>query len=172
MKRLSRSFFPGQLFSFYIIFSFLNARYIMIRQIFSGFTGILKSTLIVVICIAVCFALCFAFVWPVWFISQNHPDGFTIFVLILFSFLLLYAIIRKIYSNLKKTPDIKTKKTYVFKLISTTIRIILAVCLIAAAIDSVMGGHRAAGAIWFAASIVLFGLTGSLSNYISSRIKP
>ncbi|MCR4713142.1 MAG: hypothetical protein K5751_02030 [Treponemataceae bacterium] len=144
----------------------------MIRQFFSGFTGILKSTLIVVICIAVCFALCFAFVWPVWFISQNHPDGFTIFVLILFSLLLLYAIIRKIYSNIKKTPDIKSKKTYFFKLISTTIRIIMAVCLIAAAINSVMSGNRAAGAIWFAVSIILFGLTGSLSNYISSRIKP
>lgn len=144
----------------------------MIRQFFSGFTGIIKSTLIVVICMAVCVALCFAFVWPVWFASQNHPDGFSTFVLILFSILLLYAIGRKIYTGIKKAPDKKAKKIFIFKLVFTIIRIVLAISLIVVAVNSVMKGHRATGAVWFAVSIVLFGLTGSLSNYISSRIKP
>jgi len=144
----------------------------MIKQIFSGFTGIIKSSIIVILCIAVCAALCFAFVWPVWFVSQNHPDGFTTFVLILFSALILYSIIRKIYSSIKKAPDKKTKKTFIFKLVFTTFRALLSICLIIASVNSVMGGHRAAGAVWFVVSVVLFGLTGSLSNYISSRIKP
>ncbi|MCR4939230.1 MAG: hypothetical protein K5930_03860 [Treponemataceae bacterium] len=143
----------------------------MIKQIFSGFTGIIKSSIIVIVCIAVCTALCFAFVWPVWFVSQNHPDGFTTFVLILFSALILYAIVRKVYSSIKKAPDKKAKKTLIFKLVFKTLRAVLSIGLIIAAVNSVMGGHRAAGAVWLVVSIVSFGLTGSLSNYISSRIK-
>ena len=55
----------------------------MIKQVFSGFTGIFKTIGIVAICIAACAGLCFAFVWPVWHIAQNHPDAFTTVVLCL-----------------------------------------------------------------------------------------
>ena len=144
----------------------------MIKQLFSGFTGIFKSALIVIICIAICFAMCFAFVWHVWFVSQNHPNGFSLVVMILFSLLILYAIVRKINSGIKKAPDRKARKTYIFKLVFTTVRIVLSIALIAVAVQNVMHGYRGAGAIWLTASIILLGFTGSLSKYIVSRIKP
>lgn len=143
----------------------------MIKQVFSGFTGIFKTIGIVAIFLAICAGLCFAFVWPVWFIAQNHPDGFTTFVLCLFSLLIIYAITRKIYSGIKSAADKKARKTYIFKLLSLLIRIALSICLIVIAVNSVFAGKTVLGAVLIISSIILFGLTGSLSVYLSHRIK-
>ena len=143
----------------------------MVKQFFSGFTGIVKSTGIVIICLAVCAGLCFAFVWPVWYISQNHPDGFTAVVLFLFLLLLVYAVVRKIRSGIKNSPDSQAKKTYIFKLITTTVRALVSLVLIVIAANSVLSGNKTTGLILFIGSIVLFGFSGSLAQHFAKKIK-
>lgn len=143
----------------------------MIKQVFSGFTGIFKTIGIIAVCLAACAGICFAFVWPVWYTAQNHPNGFTVFVLCLFLLFIAYAIARKIRSGIKGAADKKARKTYIFKLISLLLRLAISICLIVFAVNCVFAGKRATGIILIVVSVILFGFTGSLSVYLSHRIK-
>ena len=150
---------------------FISQSINMIKQVFLGFTGIFKTIGIIAVCLAACAGLCFAFVWPVWYIAQNHPDGFTTFVLCMFILLVMYAIARKIRSGIKGAADKKARKTYIFKLLSLLIRIILSLILIILSVKSIFAEKRVPGIIFLISSVVLFGFTGSLSVYLSHRIK-
>lgn len=143
----------------------------MVKQFFSGFTGIIKSTGIVILCLAVCAGLCFAFVWPVWYLSQSHPDLFSTAVITFFCLLIIYFLAMKIRSGIKNNADKKAKKLYIFKLLLSFIRIILSISLLAASINSIMTGNKITGLILFLASIFLFGFTGSLIQFFLRKIK-
>ncbi|MCR4939355.1 MAG: hypothetical protein K5930_04505 [Treponemataceae bacterium] len=143
----------------------------MVRQFFSGFTGIIKSIGIVIICLAACAGLCILFVWPVWYFSQNHPTAFTTLVISFFLMLIIYAVVRKIRSGIKNSPDKKAKKSYLFKLTATTVRVAVFIVLLVLSVQSVLSGNRMTGIIVFAVSLIVFGFSGSLARFIANKIR-
>jgi hypothetical protein len=49
----------------------------MIKEIISGYAGVLRTIAKVVALVAVCLAFGICIVWPLWYVASTHPDAYT-----------------------------------------------------------------------------------------------